>query len=191
MIIACFVISDNAQALLGIKDWRCGLCSLGLLCLTLLFHTCSREDSQENFVILLVLKVLPPAGTPELWNLRDPLGVSLLWARGFQAGFWAWAVEFLEDPKEGMCLFVLVLCLFVPSPFLSQLTPEWFYNLHGGFCRGFWCPSGFLLLVGLSEGSLWNSVLGSPVPLSWRENIWTWGKKFVLLLCFDLFLMKC
>lgn len=82
-----------------------------------------------------------------------------------------------------MCLFVPILCLFVPMLFFlhpfspSSLLSAVFYNLHGGFCRGFWCPSGFLLLVGLSEGSLWNSELGSPVPLSWRENVWTWGKK--------------
>lgn len=102
-------------------------------------------------------KSVASSRTPGLWNLHDPLGISLLWARGFQAGFWAWAVEFLEDTKECVCLFWFCVCLFqccFPSPFLSQLTPEWFYSLHGDFCRGFWCPSGFLLLVGLSERSL-------------------------------------
>lgn len=94
-----------------------------------------------------------------------------------------------------MCLSVLILCLFVPMVFFrhpfspSSLLSAVFYNLPGGFCRGFGVHQVFLLLVGLSEGSLWNSVLGSPVPLSWRENVWTWGKKicvtFVLWLVFN------
>lgn len=132
-------------------------CSLGLLCLTLLFHTCSREDFQENFVILLVLKVLPPAGLLSSGTSMTPLvflssgpGVFRL---GSGLGLWnSWKI-----PRNvSVCSDFVSVCSSVvfPSPFLSQLTPEWFYSFHGGFCRGFWCPLGFLLLVGLSEGSL-------------------------------------
>lgn len=87
-------------------------------------------------------KSVASSRTPELWNLRDTLGISLLWARGFQAGFWAWAYG-IPGRLQGMCLFVLILCLFVPMSFFlhhfspSSLLSAAFYNLHGGFCRGF------------------------------------------------------
>lgn len=102
MIIACFVISDDAKALLGIKGLKVWACSLGLLCLTLLFHTWSRDHFQENFVIPLVLKVLPPAGFPSS-------GVSVTFLSSgpgvFRLGSGLGLMEFLEDTKECVCLF--------------------------------------------------------------------------------------
>lgn len=133
-------------------------CSLGLLCLTLLFHTWSRDHFQENFVIPLVLKVLPPAGF-----LSSRISVTPLAFLSSGQGFSGWVLGLglwnsWKIPRNvSVCSDFVSVCSSVifPSPFLSQLTPECcIYNLHGGFCRGFWCPSGFLVLVGLSEGSV-------------------------------------
>lgn len=101
----------------------------------------------------------------------------------FRLGSGLGLMEFLEENKECVCLSWFCVCLFQSRfSFTISLPAHSFYNLHGGFCRGFWCPSGSFVawqcLVGFSEGSLWISVLGSSVPLSWRENVWTWGKKF-------------
>lgn len=112
MIIACFVISDDAKALLGIKDLKVWACSLGLLCLTLLSLTWFREHFQEKELCHSSCpKSVASSRIPELWNLRDTLGVSLLWARDFQAGFWVWACG-IPGRYQGMCLFWFGVCLF-------------------------------------------------------------------------------
>lgn len=193
MIIACFVISDDAKALLGIKGLKVWACSLGLLCLTLLFHTWSRDHFQENFVIPLVLKVLPPAGFPSS-------GISVTFLSSgpgvFRLGSGLGLMEFLEDTKECVCLFWLCVWLFQCcfSFTLSLPAHSWVlyfitstvvsaggFGVHQVFCC--WWDS----QKDLCGIHCWDPQF----PSAGERMFEPWAKKFTLLLCFDLFLMKC
>lgn len=164
------------------KVWAC---SLGLQCLTMLFLTWSREHFQENFVIPVVLKALPPAGLPSSGISVTPLAFLSSGPGVFRLGSGLGLMEFLEDNKECVCLFWFCVCLFRCRFSFTISLPAHSWVLH--FITSTVVSAGGLVsirlfvawqcLVGLTEGSLWISVLASPVPLSWRENVWTWGKK--------------